>query len=30
MVEVNTQAVYGAKVEIPDYFRLIGEAELIP
>lgn len=29
MVEVNTQAVYGAKVEIPDYFRLIGEAELM-
>lgn len=30
MVEVNTQAVYGARIERRDYFRLIGEWGLIP
>lgn len=29
MVEVNTQAIYGAKVEIPDYFHLVGDWRLI-
>ncbi len=29
MCEVNTQAVVGGKVEIPDYFRLIGQWRVI-
>lgn len=29
MVEVNTQAVVGAKVAVPDYFRLIGQWRLM-
>lgn len=29
MVEVNTQAVYGAKVELPDYLRIVGDWRLI-
>lgn len=30
MVEVNTQAVYGAKVEIPDHIQIAGDWRLIP
>ena len=29
MVEVNTQAVYGAKVEIPDHIQIVGDWRLI-
>lgn len=30
MCEISTQAVCGAKVEIPDYFRLVGHFEVLP
>lgn len=30
MVEVNTQAVYGAKVDMPDHLRIVGDWRLIP
>ena len=30
MVEVNTQAVYEAKVDIPDNIQIVGDWMLIP
>lgn len=30
MVEVNTQAVYGAKLDMPDHIQIVGDWRLIP